>query len=116
MRRHREQQEREEMDLKYIKEFTAKIRKLFPRCPAQEEVEIAQHACRKYSGRVGRSSAAKDFELQSIALAVEAHIRHAYTNYDDLLLRGWERNYARTEVHDEVRRILNRWRGNDSNE
>lgn len=62
MRRQCEQQKREEMDLKYIKEFATKIRKLFPRCPAQEEVKIAQHACRKYSGRVGRSSAAKDFE------------------------------------------------------
>ena len=50
IRRQREQQKREEMDLKYIEEFASKIRKLFPRCPAQEEVEIAQHACRKYSG------------------------------------------------------------------
>ena len=39
--RQREQQKREEMDLKYIEEFASKIRKLFPRCPAQEEVEIA---------------------------------------------------------------------------
>jgi len=115
IRRQREQQKREEMDLKYIEEFASKIRKLFPRCPAQEEVEIAQHACRKYSGRVGRSSAAKNFELQSIILAVEAYIRHTYTNYDDLFLRGWERNYARTEVRDEVKRVLNRWRGKDSN-
>ena len=57
----------------------------------------------------------KRYELQSIILAVEAHIRHTYTNYDDLFLRGWERNYARTEVRDEVKRVLNRWREKDSN-
>ena len=116
MRRQREQQKREEMDMKYIKEFATKIRKLFPRCPAQEEVKIAQYTCSKYSGRVGRSSSAKNFEPQSITLAVEAHIRHTYTNYDDLLLRGWERNYARAEVRDKVKRVLNHWRGEDSNE
>ena len=101
-RRMREQWKRIELDQKYVKEFASEIRKLFPTCPASEEVEIAQHACRKYSGRVGRSAGAKDFDPQTITLAVQAHIRHVYTNYDDLLMAGWERIYARAEVCDKV--------------
>lgn len=99
-----------ELDQKYVTEFASEIRKLFPNCPASEEVEIAQLACRKYSGRVGRSAGAKDFDPQAITLAVQAHIRHVCTNYHDLLMSGWERIYARAEVCDKVEKILTRWR------
>lgn len=105
----REQSKRIEVDRKYVTEFAREIRKLFPNCPATGEVKIAEHACRKYSGRVGRSAAAKDFALQTIMLAVQAHIRHAYTNYDDLLMEGLERISARAEVREQVEKILNRW-------
>jgi hypothetical protein len=54
-------------------------------------VQIAEHACRKYSGRVGRSAAAKQFDEQAIQLAVVAHIRHRYIRYDELLFKGWDR-------------------------
>jgi hypothetical protein len=108
-RRQREQLKRTELDRKYVTQFASEIRKVFPSCPATEEVKIAQHACRKYSGRVGRSAAAKHFDSQTIALAVQAHIRHAYTNYDALLMEGWERIDARGETHAKVEEILNRW-------
>ena len=31
-----------------------------------------------------------------------AHIRHRYSNYDELLMSGYERSEARAEIHDEV--------------
>ncbi len=111
LHRRREQWKRIELDQKYVKEFVGEIRKLFPNCPDSEEVRIAEHACGKYSGRVGRSAAAKDFDPQAITLAVQAHIRHVYTNYHDLLMTGWERIYARAEVCDKVEKILTCWRG-----
>lgn len=112
-RREREALRREEMDQKYIDEFAGQIRKLFPKCPPDEEQRIAAHACRKYSRRVGRSKAAKELDPEAVTLAVRAHIRHMYTNYDELLMGGWERWEARDEVQDEVEKILNRWRGEE---
>jgi hypothetical protein len=63
-------------------------------CPPGQEIAIAEHACLKYSDRVGRSASAKNLEESAIRLAVIAHIRHAETHYDDLLAgrlpwRGW---------------------------
>ncbi|HXM50194.1 MAG TPA: DUF2293 domain-containing protein, partial [Pyrinomonadaceae bacterium] len=72
---------------------------------------IAEHACRKYSGRVGRSAAAKSLDENAILLAVIAHIRHRETNYDELLGRGWERSDARSAVADHIDEVLSRWQG-----
>lgn len=70
---------------------------------------IAEHACRKYSGRVGRSSAAKALNAETVRLAVLAHIRHVETNYDDLLAAMCERSEARMMVRDTVAEILDKW-------
>jgi hypothetical protein len=58
---------------------------------------------------VGRSAAAKALDEQAVRLAVTAHVRHAETNYDDLLLKGIERWEAREKVYSKVSRILDRW-------
>src|SRR5947208_2691724 len=57
--REREAQRRSEMDREYVDRFARRMRELFPRCPPGVDLAIAQHACLKYSGRVGRSAAAK---------------------------------------------------------
>ena len=84
-RRLREAVRREEQDRNYVEQFAAKIRAMYPNCPPDKEVVIAEHACQKYSGQVGRSSAAKSPDEIAVELAVVAHIRHAETNYDSLL-------------------------------
>jgi hypothetical protein len=111
LQRQREKIRREEKDQKFIEEYANRIRKLFPGCPASREFNIAEHACQKYSGRVGRSAASKEFDPQAITLAVQAHIRHERTNYDDLLMSGWERFEARDSVRSQVDEILRQWRG-----
>ncbi len=70
---------------------------------------IAEHACRKYSGCVGRSAAAKSLEEGAIRLAVAAHIRHTETPYDTLLASGCERHEARTKVQGMVAGVLATW-------
>ncbi len=55
LRRDREAVRREELDRKYVKRFSARIQELYPGCPAGAEVTIAEHACLKYSDRIGRS-------------------------------------------------------------
>lgn len=101
---------RAELDQEYLALFGARVRALYPGCPAGRERIIAEHACRKYSGRVGRSAAAKELDEKAVELAVIAHIRHRESNYDQLLLDGCERRVARAEVRGKIERILGEWR------
>jgi hypothetical protein len=110
-RNERAREQRAEFDEQYVKEFAKQIRTLFPNSPPTREQVIAEHACLKYSGRVGRSAAAKEFDDQMITLAVMAHLRHRETNYDSLLAKGCFRNEARAQVRDRVEAILEKWRG-----
>ena len=108
-RREREVARRVELDRHYVESFAERVRDLFPGCPAGREQVIAEHACLKYSGRVGRSAAAKNLDENAIRLAVIAHIRHAETDYDELLASGYDRRVARAQVTEAVDRILARW-------
>jgi hypothetical protein len=108
-RREREEERRAELDQKYVESFAQRIREILPRCPAGREQQIAEHACRKYSGRVGRTAAAKDLDEAAIRLAVVAHIRHRETNYDNLLGKGRSRRESRSEVRARVNEISESW-------
>jgi len=110
-RRREERAEAEEArDREYIAAFARAVRERFPGCPPGEDRRIAEHACRKHSGRVGRTAAAKAFEEEAIRLAVTAHVRHEHTRYDDLLMEFGDRTLARDEVADEVAARLEAWR------
>jgi hypothetical protein len=108
-RRIREAERKAELDLAYIKRFAEAIEQLYPKCPQETSKFIAEHACTKYSGRVGRSAAAKAFDENAVRLAVVAHVRHAKTRYDHLLMKGWERVEARQHVENIVRSVLAKW-------
>jgi hypothetical protein len=96
-------------DARYIEAFSLKIRDMFPNAPAGIEGKIAEHACEKHSGRVGRSSQAKSLSAAAVSLAVRAHIRHGHTRYDDLLSQGYPRDLAREQVASEIDRIVTLW-------
>lgn len=102
---------REQADIQYAERFAREIRVLYPGCPAAEAQLIARHACRKYSGRIGRTAAAKVFDTDALDLAVRAHIRHVHTGYDKFLLTGWERSEARQAVAKQLEHVFNIWRG-----
>jgi hypothetical protein len=108
-RAERERVRREELDQEYVEAFANRIRQLFRHMPTGREQGIAEHACRKYSGRVGRSAAAKTFDEQAVRLAVLAHIRHRETDYDELLGKGWLRSVARAHVRQRVEEISGSW-------
>ena len=101
---------RAELDEEYVARFAARVRDLYPHRPEGRETAIAEHACRKYSGRVGRSAAAKALDEDAVRLAVVAHIRHTETPYDDLLVAGVERSDARARVSDQVASVLSAWK------
>ena len=110
-RREREAERRAALDQQYVPRFAQRIRELFPSCPPGADKAIAEHACAKYSGRVGRSAAAKALGQHAVRLAVTAHIRHAHTNYDELLASGCDRLDARGAVAPKVRSVLAAWAG-----
>lgn len=72
---------------------------------------IAEHACLKYSGRVGRSAAAKRLDEEAVRLAAWAHVRHKETGYDRMLNEGLDQSAARAAVRPEVEAVLARWTG-----
>jgi hypothetical protein len=100
---------REGEDLEYESAVADRLKAQFPGCPAEEAARIAAWTCRKHSGRVGRSAAAKEFDPQALRLAVIAHIRHEHTRYDELLMRHGDRAGARAMVGPEIDRVLARW-------
>jgi hypothetical protein len=110
-RNERARNRRAELDEEFVREFAKRIRAIFPKCPEGREQIIAEHACLKYSGRVGRSAGAKSYDEEMVRLAVIAHVRHRETNYDSLLAKGWSRGEARSQVRDRVEAVLKKWRG-----
>jgi len=114
-RKIREAERRQAIDRVYVKEYGTQVRLLYPRMPVGLETKIAEHACLKYSGRAGRSDRAKRFDPEAITLSVVAHIRHTETDYDELLMRGFDRKEARGIVRDRIDEVLEKWRG-DPNE
>lgn len=109
-RRERDAERRERLDQAYISQFAKRVRALYPHCSPGREQTIAEHACEKYSGRVGRSASAKALDEHAINLAVTGHIRHTETEYDTLLAQGYDRFDARQVVRVQIDEILETWK------
>ncbi len=98
-------------DREYILEFALAIKRRYVNCPQGRELDIAEHACEKYSGRVGRTANAKLFDAKMIDLAVEAHIRHTETNYDNQFGKGKKKVEIRSDVKSTINAVMFRWKG-----
>ena len=109
--RERSAMRRGELDAQYVKSFSERVREVFPRRPKGRETVVAEHACLKHSGRIGRTASAKDLDEEAVRLAVVAHVRHTETSYDALLAGGRERWEARASVERDVARVLAEWKG-----
>jgi hypothetical protein len=96
-------------DVMFIAELAEAILTRYPKCPAAEAHQIAEHTGRRNSGRVGRSAAGRSLEPAALDLAVIAHIRHVHTSYDELLMSGADRSNARTLVREQINLVLAGW-------
>jgi hypothetical protein len=105
--------QRVDEDREFVVAMTKEILGQYPACPAAEAGRIAAHTARRGSGRVGRSAAGRQLDPRAIKLAVVAHIRHAHTNYDRLLMQGASRLDARILVREKIDQVLVKWRGAD---
>ncbi|KAL1653000.1 hypothetical protein SLS61_004621 [Didymella pomorum] len=96
--------------------ITGAVREMFPKIPEDDLSAIVNHAFEEGTNRVGN---AKELPLaRRVQLAVVAHIRHMYTNYDKMLKTGsWME--ARQKVEHVSLAKLKEWRdetGEQSNE
>ncbi|KAJ5725058.1 uncharacterized protein N7483_006415 [Penicillium malachiteum] len=99
--------ETEARDIKIISRSRDLLREEYPSMPAESLEIILNHAFLKGSGRVGRTSIKSDD--RKAELAVEAHIRHTHTPYDELLDGGMKREKARKIVWPTIQRIKKLW-------
>lgn len=108
-RRERDAERRAQQDVELADSMRAKLMEMFPGCPAKEAESIARHTSIRGSGRVGRSEAGRNLSEEALRLATAAYIRHRHTKYDELLMRGRDRQSARHEVRDKIETVLERW-------
>ena len=101
---------RDKQDQMFAMRMTESIRQMFPGCPPEEAKAIAAHTSIRGSGRVGRTAAGRALDEEALRAAVIAAIRHRHTNYDRLLMQGWDRMDARDAVRDDIDRVLDQWR------
>jgi hypothetical protein len=108
-RREYDAERRLEQDKILAARMQAKLMEMFPGCQEKDAATIARHTSERSSGRVGRSEAGRNLDEEALRLAAFAYIRHRYTNYDSLLMKGMERSLARSYVQEEIDSVMDRW-------
>lgn len=83
-------------------EIEAALRRLAPKIPAHEFGAVVDHA---RDSRGLRSAAPET----AAWLSLVAYLRHALTDYDDLLAQGYDQDSARFFVAKEMQAVLAQW-------
>jgi len=78
------------------------LRRLAPRMPAHELGAVVDHAL---DSRGLRASAPE----RAAWLSLVAYVRHALTDYDELLSQGYDHDSARFFVAGDIQAALERW-------
>jgi hypothetical protein len=80
----------------------AAVRQLAPKIPPHELGAVIDHAL--------DSPGLKSASVESAAwLSLTAYARHVFTDYDELLTQGYDRDSARHFVADEMEATLRTW-------
>lgn len=78
------------------------LRRIAPKIPPHEFGAVADHAL----DSDGLKSAAPD---AAAWLSLVAYVRHTFTDYDELLAQGYDRDSARHFVAGEMEAVLKEW-------
>ena len=78
------------------------LRRLAPKIPPHEFSAVIDHAL----DSAGLQTAAPD---TAVWLSLVAYVRHAFTEYDDLLAQGYDQDSARHFVAAEMDAVLAEW-------
>ncbi len=91
------------------REFEAWVMRMFPGIAPAEARRVARFACARRTDRVGALSDAEAYVEHAVELAVIAHARHRFTEYEALIERGYDRETAREIVRPSVLARLRAW-------
>jgi hypothetical protein len=83
-------------------EIVAALRRLAPKIPAHEFGAVLDHA----RDSAGLRSASPE---TAAWLSLVAYARHVFTDYDELLAQGYDRDSARHFVAEEMDAVLREW-------
>jgi hypothetical protein len=83
-------------------DIEAALRRLAPRIPAHEFSAVVDHALDSR----GLGTAAPE---TAAWLSLVAYVRHALTEYDELLRQGYDQDSARFFVAADMQEVLGRW-------
>jgi hypothetical protein len=78
------------------------LRRLAPKIPSHEFGAVVDHALDSAGLRAASPETAA-------WLSLVAYVRHVFTEYDDLLRQGYDRDSARFFVADEMKAVLAGW-------
>jgi hypothetical protein len=82
--------------------ISSALRHLAPRMPANEFAAVVDHAI----DSPGLRSASPE---NAAWLSLVAYARHTLTDYEELLVQGYDRDSARFFVADALKELLERW-------
>lgn len=105
LRRAPERRREAEREARKSAQVLMQIRNRFPGMSDEDAAAVVERAWKVGGGAVGRASKAQDPQL----LAVIAHIRHKYTDYDALLFLGRRKRECRDLIRARVNEILKAW-------
>jgi hypothetical protein len=80
----------------------AVLRRLAPKIPPHEFDAVIDHAL----DSAGLKSAAPE---NAVWLSLVAYVRHMFTDYDELMTQGYDRDSARHFVADDMADVLRHW-------
>ena len=83
-------------------EIEAALRRLAPQIPPHEFGAVVDHAVDSRGLRMSAPETAA-------WLSLVAYVRHALTDYDELLAQGYDQESARFFVADEIETVLAHW-------
>jgi hypothetical protein len=78
------------------------LRRLAPKIPPHEFAAVIDHALDSPGLRTASAESAA-------WLSLVAYLRHAFTDYDELLAQGYDRDSARFFVASEMQAVLEEW-------
>jgi hypothetical protein len=78
------------------------LRRLAPKIPPHEFGAVVDHALDSRGLRAASPETA-------VWLSLVTYVRHALTEYDDLLAQGYDQDSARFFVAEEIARVLTSW-------
>ncbi|HET7680590.1 MAG TPA: DUF2293 domain-containing protein [Xanthobacteraceae bacterium] len=84
-------------------EIEAALRRLAPNMPPHEFSAVIDHALDSPGLRAAASPESAAW------LSLVAYLRHAFTDYDELLAQGYDRDSARFFVAEEMQAGLEKW-------